>query len=147
MVPEPAPARAPPAPVETPAVAPSAASVPAEPAAPAAAPAATPPKVAAVAPALLTAPEYAAASLRNPKPPYPASARRDGEQGTVVLKVMVTPEGAAGHVELAQSSGSAALDRAALDTVKRWRFVPARRGDQAVEGWVRVPVEFRLEQP
>ncbi len=92
-----------------------------------------------------TPPLFNAAYLRNPAPVYPAIARRSGEQGTVMLKVLVNPEGAPVRVELDQSSGSKPLDSAALDAVKGWRFVPARRGAQNIEGWVRVPVVFKLE--
>jgi len=46
---------------------------------------------------------------------------------------------------LKTSSGSPRLDQAALDTVKRWRFVPARQGDQSVAAWVVVPISFSLE--
>jgi len=92
-----------------------------------------------------TPPLFNAAYLRNPAPAYPAIARRSGDQGTVMLKVLVSPEGAPVRVELDQSSGSKPLDSAALDAVKGWRFVPARRGAQNIEGWVRVPVVFKLE--
>ncbi|MBY0271517.1 MAG: energy transducer TonB [Burkholderiales bacterium] len=92
-----------------------------------------------------TPPLFNAAYLRNPAPVYPVVARRSGEQGTVMLKVLVSPEGAPLRVELDQSSGSKPLDGAALEAVKAWRFVPARRGTQNVEGWVRVPVVFKLE--
>ena len=92
-----------------------------------------------------TPPVFNAAYLRNPPPRYPVSARRRGEQGTVLLKVLVTREGAAASIDLEKSSGSAALDQAALDAVKSWRFVPARRGGQPVEAHVLVPIVFRLE--
>ncbi len=92
-----------------------------------------------------TLPLFNAAYLRNPAPMYPPVARRSGDQGTVMLKVLVSPEGAPLRVELDQSSGSKPLDSAALDAVKGWRFVPARRGAQNIEGWVRVPVFFKLE--
>jgi len=59
--------------------------------------------------------------------------------------VLVTIEGTAARVELDRSSGSASLDGAAMEAVRNWRFVPARRGSQNVEDWVRVPVVFRLE--
>lgn len=95
-------------------------------------------------PGPVSSPEFSAAYLQNPKPPYPLLARRNGDAGTVLLKVLVTAQGAAGKVELERSSGSQALDQAALDTVKRWRFVPAKRGDQPVERWVMVPIHFRL---
>ena len=93
----------------------------------------------------VTPPEFAA-YLRNTKPRYPASARRNGESGTVLLKVLVTREGLAGRVELESSSASNALDQSALETVKHWRFTPAKRGDDPVEIWVRVPIAFRLEE-
>lgn len=92
-----------------------------------------------------TPPLFNAAYLRNPAPVYPAVARRSGDQGTVMLKVLVSPEGAPLRVELDQSSGSKSLDGAAQEAVKGWRFVPARRGTQNIEGWVRVPVVFKLE--
>lgn len=95
--------------------------------------------------AAVTPPLFNAAYLRNPAPAYPLLARRSGEQGTVMLKVLVSPEGAPLRVELDQSSGSKPLDHAALDAVRGWRFVPARRGAQNIEGWVRVPVVFKLE--
>jgi protein TonB len=95
--------------------------------------------------AAVAAPRSVAAYLRAPPPRYPASARRRGEEGTVVLKVLVTVDGAASSVELERSSGSAALDDAAREAVKGWLFAPARRGADSVEAWVRVPVVFRLD--
>lgn len=93
----------------------------------------------------VSAPEFSAAYLHNPEPRYPLSARRREESGTVRLKVLVTPQGTAARVELEQSSSSAALDQAAQETVKGWRFVPARRGDEPIEAWVKVPVLFQLK--
>jgi periplasmic protein TonB len=93
----------------------------------------------------VAAPRLGAAYLRAPPPRYPAAARRKGEEGTVVLKVLVTAEGAASSVELERSSGSSALDDAARDAVKGWLFAPARRGAEPVETWVLVPVVFRLD--
>jgi protein TonB len=85
------------------------------------------------------------AALNNPKPPYPLAARRNGAQGRVVLSVQVSASGASDEVLLKHSSGHAILDNAALQTVRRWRFIPARRGDAPVESWVDVPITFRLE--
>lgn len=92
-----------------------------------------------------SAPSFNAAYLRNPAPRYPIIARRNGEQGTVTLKVLVTREGAPAKVSVDKTSGSAHLDAAALETVRSWRFVPARQGMQPVEAWVLVPIVFRLE--
>ena len=98
-----------------------------------------------VATAPLLLPRLDAAYLQNPPPVYPPLARRMGEQGRVFLRVRVAADGLAQQVELKTSSGSPRLDNAALDTVKRWRFVPARQGDQAVAAWVVVPISFSLE--
>lgn len=114
-----------------------------------AAPLAAPPEVKAQPPAAaaepLTEARFDADYLRNPAPAYPAPARRLGEEGKVVLRVLVSPQGMAETVELQSASGSQRLDDAALNTVKNWRFVPARRGETPVQSWVLVPITFRLE--
>jgi protein TonB len=93
----------------------------------------------------LTAPRYDAAYLNNPAPAYPALSRRLGEEGKVLLKVRVGAEGSALAVSLEKSSNFERLDDAARAAVARWRFVPARRGDEAVESSVVVPLVFRLD--
>lgn len=93
----------------------------------------------------VSGPLFNAGYLRNPPPRYPLIARRNGEQGTVLLKVLVTREGVPSTVQVEGSSGSEHLDRAALEAVKNWRFVPAKRGSRAIEAWVLVPIVFRLE--
>jgi protein TonB len=80
----------------------------------------------------------------TPTPDYPDSARREGREGRVLLRVLVDAQGRSKQVEINSSSGSEALDRAAAETIKRWQFHPARHGDQPVESWLRVPIEFRL---
>lgn len=95
-------------------------------------------------PAPLVQPRFNADYLDNPKPSYPALSRRLQEEGEVRLRVAVDSKGNASTVELFRSSGFARLDRIALETVQRWRFVPARQGDQAVAAWVIVPISFNL---
>jgi|GEM_PF-1208617 len=92
-----------------------------------------------------SAPQYGAGYLSNPAPDYPDLARSEGEEGKVLLHVLVTPEGLAKKVKLHRSSGSDSLDDAAVKAVKKWRFVPARLGSQAVEAWVYVPIVFKLD--
>ena len=128
------------APVETPS--PSPIVVPPPPPPP---PAPVPIVVAPPAPPIVTAPIFAADYLDNPPPPYPSLARRAGEQGRVVLRVLVNPGGSADEVEIRTSSGHRRLDESARDTVRRWRFVPAKRGDEPVSAWVLIPISFRLE--
>jgi protein TonB len=93
----------------------------------------------------ITPPIFNADYLDNPPPPYPMSARRSGQQGRVVLRVLVTPAGTAEEVEVRDSSGHVRLDEAARDTVRHWRFVPAKRGAQPIPAWVLIPISFRLK--
>jgi protein TonB len=90
-------------------------------------------------------PVFNADYLRNPPPAYPALSRRIGEEGRVLLRVLVSPAGTAEEVQVRTSSGSARLDQAARDAVQRWKFVPARRGEHPVAAWVLIPISFRLE--
>lgn len=128
-VPKPEPKPAPKA-VEQPAPAPAPVAAPAPPAPP--------------APAPVTPASASAAYLKNPAPEYPALAHRRGWEGTVLLRVQVLASGAPGQIQVQKSSGRQQLDDAALAAVKRWRFVPAKQGNVAQEGWVSVPIDFRI---
>ena len=68
-----------------------------------------------------------------------------GESGRVVLDVEVLASGEAGVVRVEESSGYDILDQAALESVKRWRFVPARRNGAPVPASVRIPIRFALQ--
>ena len=147
--PKPAPADpAPPAPAVQPAPASPVGEAPVAPASSTGAPPPpTPDRVGASAAAGPTVPaaRFDAAYLRNPAPAYPPLSRRLREEGKVLLKVRVSADGSARTVEVDQSSGSERLDRAAREAVARWRFVPARRGEQPVEATVLVPIIFKLQ--
>ena len=92
----------------------------------------------------LSAPRFDAAYLNNPAPAYPSLSRRLGEEGRAVLRVFVAPDGRPREVHLQISSGYSRLDHAAQQSVAQWRFLPARRGQEAVGAWVLVPVSFNL---
>ncbi|WP_246591019.1 energy transducer TonB [Georgfuchsia toluolica] len=96
------------------------------------------------APPAPSAPRFDADYLQNPAPAYPSLSRRLGEEGKVVLRVFVDPSGRPSQVEIKTSSASERLDQAAQDAVRRWKFTPARRGDEAVAAWVLVPIVFNL---
>jgi protein TonB len=83
--------------------------------------------------------------LNNPAPPYPRLSKRMGEEGTVVIRVLITTEGRAGKAEVRTSSGHARLDDTALSTVQRWRFVPGQRNGVAEAMWFNVPIRFVLD--
>lgn len=80
----------------------------------------------------------------NPAPLYPAEALAAGVQGRVVIRATVLATGNVGEVALAESSGFASLDQAALAAVIHWRFEPARRRGQAIPYEVLVPVRFSI---
>ncbi|MDI1363238.1 energy transducer TonB [Methylotenera sp.] len=101
-----------------------------------------PPKI--VAEPVVEPPRFGAAYLNNPAPDYPQMARRLGQQGRVLLKVLVAENGTAETVVLATSSGFEKLDQAAIEAVKKWSFIPAKRSNQAISAYVLVPVKFSL---
>jgi protein TonB len=100
-------------------------------------PAAQPPRV--------ELPSSDADYLQNPKPAYPAHSRRLGEQGKVIVRVLIGVDGRAQKAEIRQSSGYERLDLAALATVQRWRYVPGKRGGIPEAMWFSVPINFVLE--
>lgn len=97
------------------------------------------------APLAQVAARFDAAYLSNPRPSYPPLSRRLGEEGKVLVRVRVGTNGLPLAVDLEKSSEFPRLDEAALDTVRRWRFIPARQGESAVESSVLVPIVFRLD--
>jgi protein TonB len=107
---------------------------------------ASPPPVAAPAPVAQTVTEASgdADYLHNPAPVYPSVAQDQGWEGHVVLKVHVLASGHPDSVSIAASSGRKMLDEAALKAVTNWTFVPARRGSTPIDGWVSVPIDFKL---
>ena len=89
--------------------------------------------------------DYKAAYLNNPKPPYPSFAFQNRQVGTVILRVHVLPSGEVDEVQLARTSGYDSLDDSALNTVKKWKFVPAKQNGKIVDQWVKVPIRFGLK--
>ncbi|UNU29488.1 energy transducer TonB [Aeromonas hydrophila] len=84
------------------------------------------------------------ARLNNPEPQYPYESRRRGEEGRVILNVRVTAEGTAASVEVDKSSGYRRLDMTARKTVSRWKFIPAKQNNVAVEASAKVTIIFKL---
>jgi protein TonB len=103
---------------------------------PAAEPAASQAAVAAEAP---LAPPVVLAVVpgTNLPPDYPARARRNGWQGTVLLLVRCGASGEVVAVEVISSSGHPLLDEAALAAVRRWQF-------SGGAGELQVPIAFHL---
>lgn len=77
-------------------------------------------------------------------PRYPRSSLRRGEEGSVLLAVTLDRSGHPNRVDVASSSRSRALDRAAVDAVRQWRFAPARPEEPDLRR-LEVPIDFRID--
>jgi protein TonB len=91
------------------------------------------------------APPEALDAARNRRPNYPESSRRRGQEGTVMLELRVDANGRVTEARVVESSGFNALDAAAVETLREWRFRPAQRGGMPVAGSLTTAVHFRLE--
>jgi protein TonB len=100
------------------------------------------------APAAPAAPKTVAVSqlgyLVPPNPIYPARARKAGEQGSAVVRVLVDVTGRPAQVSLQTSSGHPELDQSALSAVRAAQFRPYAEGGLAQAVWVLVPINFVL---
>jgi protein TonB len=87
----------------------------------------------------------AKAERGNFPPAYPRAAAVRGEHGTVKLRIHVGADGGVTAVDVVESSGSAALDKAARDAILKWRYQPAQdaNGNPAADV-VDLSVEFQL---
>ena len=92
-----------------------------------------------------TKPKYGVKGMSNPAPRYPYKSRARGEQGKVILRVVVNRKGRADEVTVVESSGFSRLDKAATKAVRKWRFQPARNNGLTARGVVQVPISFVLE--
>lgn len=77
---------------------------------------------------------------------YPPASVRAHEEGNVLLNVLVDENGNAQRVEIARSSGHAALDAAAREAISRAHFQAVLRNGVAVKAWGVVPIRFRLDE-
>lgn len=125
-----------PAPAEPVAAAPAAPVAPAPAApAPAAVPAPAQPRV------VTSGVEY----IQKPQPEYPALSRRMGEEGTVMLRILVNEKGRPEQVEVQKSSGYPRLDEAARQAALRAVFKPYIENGRAIPIYVPAPIRFQLD--
>lgn len=94
----------------------------------------------------VTMPNPFAKGLDNPKPPYPLMSRRLNEEGKVVLNVCVSLTGLVERLKLEKTSGYQRLDDIALETVKKWKFIPAKNQDKNMNACYLLPVQFILRK-
>jgi periplasmic protein TonB len=79
----------------------------------------------------------------DPDPEYSEEARQAKYQGTVVLWVVIGPDGHARDIRISRALGMG-LDQKAMEAVRKWRFEPALKDGHPVAVQVNVEVNFRL---
>jgi protein TonB len=84
------------------------------------------------------------AYINPPNPIYPARSKRAGEQGRVMLRVLIDTSGRPAQVSVTQSSGHPALDESALSAVRASLLRPHTENGIAQPVWVAVPIDFVL---
>ncbi|NIJ08781.1 protein TonB [Sphingomonas vulcanisoli] len=89
-------------------------------------------------------PDGMAATLGNPAPRYPMESRRNHEEGTVRLRVLISSQGTVEDIKVAKSSGFDRLDDAALSAVRKWRFRPGTQAGVPVEAVGFLSIPFKL---
>jgi TonB family protein len=79
----------------------------------------------------------------DPDPEYSQEARMAKHQGTVVLWVVIGPDGKAHEIKVSRALGMG-LDEKAIEAVRNWRFLPAQKDGHPVAVQINVEVNFRL---
>ena len=88
--------------------------------------------------------KYKIGSIQNPHPEYPMIARKKGWQGKLLLNVRVGKNGDVIDVNVVKTSGYKILDKISIETLKNWKFIPARIGKKRIEDDLNIPVSFKL---
>ncbi len=80
---------------------------------------------------------------RTIPPVYPRIARESGWEGTVLIRVAVQPDGRPDSIKIRKSSGHPVLDHAAIDAIKKWRFLPAKDGNIPIRPNNHFPISIK----
>ena len=81
--------------------------------------------------------------VREVRPQYTPEARRQAIEGDVVLEIIVRADGSVGNIRVRRSLG-AGLEQKAIEAVRQWKFLPAKRHGTPVDVVVDVSVGFKL---
>ena len=87
---------------------------------------------------------YKIGSAKNPHPTYPLIARKKGWEGRVIIQAEIDREGNVSEIKVLESSGFKVLDNASLETLKKWKFTPAKIGNKFIDDTVNIPVKFLI---
>lgn len=75
---------------------------------------------------------------------YPASAKKKGIKGYVVLSLLIDERGRVDQVQVLESSPPGVFDDAALQGINAWRFEPAKYEGKKVKVWAKQKIRFDL---
>ncbi len=78
---------------------------------------------------------------------YPLIAKKNEWEGTVRIRVVVQPSGFPETISIKKTSGHTVLDNAAIEAIRKTRFIPAKDGNIPVRSIVEIPIKFDLKNP
>ncbi|WP_242111604.1 TonB family protein [Luteimonas aquatica] len=85
---------------------------------------------------------------KNMSPPkYPSNAVEKRQGGRVLLRILVGVDGRAKDVRVEKSDPAGVFDESSIAAARLWKFVPAREKGRPVEGWIRVPIDYAMDDP
>lgn len=102
------------------------------------------PVVAAVPPAQIKTISSGVEYIQPPQPVYPSASKRMGEEGRVILRVLINEKGRPERADIQKSSGSPRLDDVAKQAVLQALFKPHAEGGKTLAVYAIVPITFQL---
>ncbi|RJF94273.1 TonB family protein [Sphingomonas cavernae] len=93
---------------------------------------------------IFVGPQIARKYLNAFQPPYPPGKQRLGEEGVVVVRVLVGADGRVKQVERVEAADDAFYEVTVSQALRKWRFTPATRDGVPVEGWREMTVRFEI---
>jgi len=81
---------------------------------------------------------------RRVQPEYPRSALRRRQEGTVLLRVLISETGRREDIKIHSPSRYSLLNNAAVKAVKKWKFKPNLVNGRPVKSWIEIPIEFKI---
>ncbi len=82
---------------------------------------------------------------RRIQPKYPKKALRMRQEGVVLLHVLISESGERQKIKLHKPSQYSLLNKAAIKAVKKWTFDPNVINGRAIQSWVEIPIEFKIQ--
>ncbi len=77
---------------------------------------------------------------------YPELAKKAGIVGTVVVQAKIALDGTVADAIILNGMPNTGLNEAAIDAIKKTKWVPAKQRDKDVAVWVTIPVQFKLDE-